>query len=1157
MSQSVRYRLEFLVYNLAGTTWNWLDYADWNGHHERLLEKSFDRLKYVVESRNLAFRAFYPEVGSIQVDNTDEFWNDIETTAPELGASGTTHKTGFRDQLCRIVQIEGVTESVLVTAAVNNLIIEKDSDRATIEVVGLAQLAMQQKCDGEKLDDVAIVGDWWESDLAQNVNLYQTRTTGPNGGAEREWFHHKRAYQLFKRTRINTVDDAIAVAAGGLGVGLSDIENPTFATSDDRHTATAVSTPEALGYTVMGICWGDPDDKYAYVLAKDSSSPITELWLWKWNYETDEYTDTLWVNGVGGLPNGEYCLAHLGMNYNPNGLTAGAIYIPLWSGAAGAATTPHLVEIDLSDFTRSQAFDMDTWCVTNIGAGCDFRDFGAWSNRRGLVSGGQTSQGTLVVIVDDEFNVPADRNRILELQCWNVGAAGASMWPAIQDSYGTYNNYVGAPLTGVQQGPAYTYLPVVFCAGCCLDADNADPTAAYVDALTTTLVLYAHGTDDIPRSGSPTAYRHIVECQWTSGGGWRALGLFPPCAGFVHVSQLWVAPFGRIVATSAGVIFAAVDSITGKCEVVGKLVAAYGDNGNYTTQLQDMGPGLSSNPTDFANALAYHVPDDRVYVCSVGNTRLRSIDGGAITPASVRDENQNPWVGAGGIGDPITASAHHSVYGHGLDFRYKTGGDWELHGILVSTEEAAVIFSYTQTFYPTLPLIDLGGLNIWELRTMIADVCDAIQSYNVIGVAEFRRRGTAAAITAWPAGTLTFDDNGWNQIANAVSGRPYAPRPTGNSRDAEVTQTHNAAGSTGALISIATGRSTTNRLFRIVFLSTTSYDLEELISGTWTNRLTGVSKNTVQEYQEVRLTPDSFAGVFVAGDTFTFWVYAELWELAQLDERNKVEVEDTASITKWGRQAVELDNRFYSRTRLLDTLTQAIAWTKDAHQWFELEIDAREWVRLFDVRFVDIGGGKVVEAILVGRKQQSNAPTQTLTLVGTGTGPAYSWMARTSVLAPQSNPTGAPYAYAYKVKLPFGLVLRGYRYKLTATGTGADGALFLSVWSHDATNNVPLARYDDSLALALHDGLAAGDQTRTLNNGVATECSLPVGTVWIVVTVDEDAGLGIARPNIEWWRGDAGHAHYVLLPGMAGWIAEPWDSSGDVAAVDVPAIYLT
>jgi hypothetical protein len=489
------------------------------------------------------------------------------------------------------------------------------------------------------------------------------------------------------------------------------------------------------------------------------------------------------------------------------------------------------------------------------------------------------------------------------------------------------------------------------------------------------------------------------------GGAWAAIPATP--VHFDAGAGLGICGWNELAETAFGLIFCrnTTGTIPGH-QIVGKTFAQFGNN-NTCALIEDEfwtgdhggdGGAAHHNPDAYGWSLGegsrfvYNFKNDRVYYLTAPycasqnkawNARLRSIDcSGAGVPSAAEDENTNPYV-AGGIGDAVSDFAYKAQCSNALCFRYGTDYDvdvWELHGIVLQSLDAPVILSYAPRFYPVIPLVDLTGLSVWELRNLLAEICGSCHGYDSDGSLFFKERASIISVVYWPDGDLKLQDTGWTNIANVIGLIPSILVRSSGNEAASITQSTIGAGSNGALLVVHVGNtSDNNQLFRVRFTSSTAYAIERWVLNAWSS-LGTATVDTTFRCAWFSLSPDCWAGQFVTGDSFSFVVYGSLYSLKQLDRMNRIEVRDATSVAKWGDQAVDIDNRFVARSQAIELLTKALSWSKDPHRRVRRVVDADALVDLNDVRVLVHEDWEMVTQ-LVGLRQKAGEPAKVLTFV--------------------------------------------------------------------------------------------------------------------------------------------------------------------------------
>jgi hypothetical protein len=925
--------LEFRVWDTAGAAYVWS--RTWT---DRLI--SCDPLTLKLDDSGRGYGGFYPEVTKIRVRNDDRFWDRLTKTAPLLadGANLTLgytepYRTGFRGRLVRLIESTSGTERTLFTGAVDDLSVTANLV-AEISVVGLQRLAMEQKGDAEKVDDVTAYGEW----TAATGALYRDRVALGNGGYDVECFRHKRVKALFERTKMLRMDASVVA------------ENVKLATSDARRTVTAVSLPEGLSWN--GFVWGDPNADTAYVVG--TATGTTKLY--SYSYATGEVTLLATIRAA-------LCeVAWSGMFYSAGVGTAGAVAIPLWDTVTGY---PWLYVWDIGTGTWTTALRMDLFAATLTSTGTPsshlrFDEYLMWTAGRAGISG---HRGTLWFIMDTEDYAngptgPNGDNRLVEIDPWDI-----VMWPHVEnDSLATYNG------GGV---------PRALWPAACADKTNMDPNTALIAPGAITIYIYGNE----PQVPDWTGHTQIYKCQ-LAGGTWQPLVDFHGLYGYTQ--------FGNLVAGATYLFFTcntlagngpqsinSVDLATGITwhQREPEYWPGTGHGVGYTVQRPTPGPQF-----------VYNLRDDRIYYGTGNavlpdnhNIRLRSIDATSNTTGP-RDENCNPAAMA--AGDPPTDQAASLQVGTCLSVRYKTAtSDWELHGVLISPLESDVMMTYSKTYYPCVPLFDVRGKTLWQLRQLLAGASYCYFAYDGEGNLRLFQRAGVTNVVSWPAEEPAVDSLGLREVVNRWSAIPYIVGTSQDTREAEVVSQAVGTGSTGCVLNIKTGRVTATKTYRLSFLTASTYSLDQLIAGVWTNLTAVGDRTTTYSNDSVTLSPDCFAGTFVAGDTFTFNVYCSLPVLNQQAAYNKIEVADAASETLWGRTEQKMDNPFLSRAQTIDVLTGILAWTARPHRAFSLGVLPYRYVGLLESRNLTTAR-ETYSAMCVGwTRDFSKSPRKMLTLI--------------------------------------------------------------------------------------------------------------------------------------------------------------------------------
>lgn len=181
-----QYKLEFRVWN--GSAYIWRDYTSY------LI--SFDPISIKMETGAMP-NSFTASMSSIVVNNKDGFWSGAMDGY--LINSGEAYGKEFRKRRLRISEIttDLITENTryLFTGVVDDLTYDNNSGKAKISVISLDRIAMEQRCDGEKINDTEIGGAWGTG------KLYEDRDKNDNNGNfTYTWFNDRRYMDMLQRT---------------------------------------------------------------------------------------------------------------------------------------------------------------------------------------------------------------------------------------------------------------------------------------------------------------------------------------------------------------------------------------------------------------------------------------------------------------------------------------------------------------------------------------------------------------------------------------------------------------------------------------------------------------------------------------------------------------------------------------------------------------------------------------------------------------------------------------------------------------------------------------------------------------------------------------------------------------------------------------------
>lgn len=204
---------------------------------------------------------------------------------------------------------------------------------------------------------------------------------------------------------------------------------------------------------------------------------------------------------------------------------------------------------------------------------------------------------------------------------------------------------------------------------------------------------------------------------------------------------------------------------------------------------------------------------------------------------------------------------------------------------------------------------------------------------------------------------------------------------------------------------------------------------------------------------------------------------------------------------------------------------------------------------------ITFGQSAAVGSSLKFARQDHTHGTPPLTELGTGG--IVGWCINSNIIAPQSNPTAATYVHAHKIYLPHGMTFKAYGFGLTRNGVKTDGNMYLSIWSHDATNNSPYEEYESARVIGFAPAYAAYWNRAPLQAHGVSSVTIDEGYAWVIKTIE--VAYGRTELPLEWWDGGAcgtGHALYQLIAGQGAFPTDTWDYASNVATRRTPGVLL-
>ncbi|MBU0598918.1 hypothetical protein KKF61_08110, partial [Patescibacteria group bacterium] len=262
------------------------------------------------------------------------------------------------------------------------------------------------------------------------------------------------------------------------------------------------------------------------------------------------------------------------------------------------------------------------------------------------------------------------------------------------------------------------------------------------------------------------------------------------------------------------------------------------------------------------------------------------------------------------------------------------------------------LWQNTNFYSGFVPLLDVGGLNFFELRSLLAEAFGFVHYYAPDGTFKFKVRdqavGTPDFVFSESNGNYfsgAIQTQGWERITNTIKILPY-----GIVTEVEAGEIQKAdSDSTGMLDDVAIGESVDDVYnFRVVMVTPTTFDLYDDGADPDTAILTGQSIDDDLRgptgYAWLSIFANNFSGVFKTGDTFTFNAYPPNMRLEQLDTRDQVQRRGSDDVLKdWHRSNMQgaesgYDNRFVTKTMAWDVADNILRWLVDPHPVVQLRV---------------------------------------------------------------------------------------------------------------------------------------------------------------------------------------------------------------------------
>lgn len=338
---------------------------------------------------------------------------------------------------------------------------------------------------------------------------------------------------------------------------------------------------------------------------------------------------------------------------------------------------------------------------------------------------------------------------------------------------------------------------------------------------------------------------------------------------------------------------------------------------------------------------------DRMFFVEAGSNMLWSWDG-----TTLRHENKTPATATAGdpintdrgLGGPMTFTAVNypdTSTPNGILFGVSANDyiDW-------GTDSPAgeyVLWQFANFYSGFVKLLDLEGLSLWTLRSILAVAFNYVHFYMPDGTLAFKPRlqsgGSSFSFSADNGNYISGETatSGWEAVTNDVLIKPYEVEFEERLSDIIKGESESTGQLEDVVVSSNPGETSQ---WRMVFTSQTAYDLYKL-AGTNADpdvaKETGISPNNslrgITDGEYLAILPENFSGAFAEGDNFTFWIFEPQETLTELGFADWVRVINQVSIDRYqrSRRSGDFDNRFIIKQLATDYGTNILDWRKDPH----------------------------------------------------------------------------------------------------------------------------------------------------------------------------------------------------------------------------------
>lgn len=945
----VSFKISVLVYDAGDAEHQWAQFLYPDG---RARDFKFEGINSAIENPEMPAHFWAEPSGMLIADNDNYFGNLV---SEDRGLINTSDPV-WQDWHYRPVKLEILDETgatlYSVVSAIDDIIPQEKSPWAKINLMSLVRRSADMPADGERAwgksggAAIPLYGDYTSDD---NPRLFQDRTKDElTGTIVKEWYTHRDAFKLLRKTAAALRDDIIAEP---------DIDTWDLDTADGRRIVASHHSPEDyisdVNYT--SLCYVVYDGvEYLFLGARTK--------LYKIDFLTQEYTL------IDTEPNGYY---YRYIFYND---VAENIYALAFSGTIGVnrEVLATIFEYKLST-GASVRNNLEGFNGLKVIAGeHTINDRGFFIFTKLLDASGLLVFQTFDTVnktnwaASTAYSLGAERDydawdyyRFFYLECTQAGTSGAT-FPVF--------NYV-FPIQHDQEitdGTAKWKIKFRLSieARRCYDIGGASWSSNYFATTgikPTMFDLLLQPTDPYGvYKGHSIHYRHgdvatvsgkiiftIVAGYYTGGGA---------CViKYNYTDNTWA-----LLYESNGARIYFIDQV---CRLNDSIIFTeycysntYGKK-SYLKKINssDVVSTIETLVGLFPQIGLIAAPDDRMYYILGGANLLKSTDG-----VTLRAENwlYDPGGGAAGPSVPAFDMGNNSILDgeSGLNkFTHISGvplvlddqsTDWRLFGIAQPGSQH--FFIYSKKDYGYVDLCDWSDKMISDVRDYCVKRLGGLWYYDETGKFCARKRiPETAAVYNFAEGeaTVLLKNSGRDKIKNRYI---YIPSQI-NTTPCEITTVSLEKGIDSDLVIEASGIKISSScaetaLWKVSFENYS--DLTEIKLYKWNEGTTQYDyvatgdRTTIFQSGYITISPDAFTGTAVVYDNFTFYVTPMQYEYQQLTYVDRTEAEDADSIDLYGIREHAVQEPYIKRVHSLDVLTEWLNMTKDPHPLYSIRYPA-------------------------------------------------------------------------------------------------------------------------------------------------------------------------------------------------------------------------